>query len=1009
MSNLDFLFGKGGLAAVTKTAAEPAHSIAAGLGIEQEGKKQGANDAFPLSGRDAGWLVLSGTLDIFHMAPVPGGAAAGALRRHVLRVPEGGVALALGHEDGGPEFLAVPSNGAELVRFQWSRLFPADADTDLARATVQGLEAWIAAVAATALKSLSPPTLEFFDPSAPLALRQGQAVGLHDSLCWLPVGPAVPGIAGEDGAAVGERAHIPLAPGLWMEPAADDTVTPLTLAQWSATALARQDLMSFHDTAVASILAKADRLQAEETARTMAARQRRSATLARALSGLATVLRRGRVGLTGLPKHPTAAATMLVWRYQGIDRRLSTAAEARVAAAADPIGALSHEGGLFFRKVHLEGRWWRGDHGPMAGTYGEDARPCALLPVGGDRYNLVDPQAGLTRRIDAAVAASVDPTAFTFFEPFPAGRLGARELLRFGFGSARGDLTRVILMALVVGLLSLAVPMVTGWIMDPVIPEAEMQQLAILIGALLVAGVSTTLFSLVQSLSMLRLEGRMGNRVQSAIWDRLLRLPAPFFRRYSVGDLANRAQGIDRMRALLTGTATASLLHAVTAVFSFGYMLYVSWRLALITLLLAAIYCVVVLVVGRKILLRNRESMTLSGRLQGIVLQLLGAVAKLRVAGAESGAFGRWAEPYARLLRIGYEQQRLNNLLVVFKSGFHYVILGSLIAVIALQGHELLALFKTPTTWAGIDATRLHTIMPTGKFVSFHVAFGQFLSTVFAVTSTLVQLTNVKPLYERVQPILEAEQEDASGDLDPGELSGALEIRDVRFRYAPDAPLVMDGLSMSARPGEFIAIVGPSGAGKSTLVRLLLGFETPEAGSIFYDGMDVAQLEKRRLRRQLGVVLQNGRLLSGSMFHNITAGANMSRDDAMWAARLAGLDKDIEQMPMGLDTFLGEGASTLSGGQRQRLMIARAVVQRPRILIFDEATSALDNETQAIVSRGVESLNATRLVIAHRLSTVARADRIYVLTGGKVVEEGTFDALMEKNGVFAALARRQMA
>lgn len=391
------------------------------------------------------------------------------------------------------------------------------------------------------------------------------------------------------------------------------------------------------------------------------------------------------------------------------------------------------------------------------------------------------------------------------------------------------------------------------------------------------------------------------------------------------------------------------------------------------------------------------------------MLQLLGAVGKLRVAGAETGAYARWAAPYSHLMGVSYDQQRLNMLLIVFKNVFNFLTIGALIGVIAWLSGELFAVFETPTTWARIDAEALHKELPTATFVAFHVAYGQFLGAVYGISQTLVKLTNLKPLYERIQPIFDEEIEDDAGFEDPGQLSGAIEIADVQFRYAPEAPLVLRGLTMNIRSGEFVAIVGTSGAGKSTLVRLLLGFDKAESGSVFYDGQDLVHLDKRLLRRQFGVVLQNGRALAGSLFDNIAAGANVTRDDAMEAARLAGLAKDIEQLPMGLDTYLSEGASTLSGGQRQRLMIARAIVSRPKILIFDEATSALDNETQALVSKGLEEFDATRIVIAHRLSTIVHADRIFVLDQGQVAEQGTYDELMAKDGVFAQLAKRQIA
>jgi ATP-binding cassette subfamily C protein len=272
-------------------------------------------------------------------------------------------------------------------------------------------------------------------------------------------------------------------------------------------------------------------------------------------------------------------------------------------------------------------------------------------------------------------------------------------------------------------------------------------------------------------------------------------------------------------------------------------------------------------------------------------------------------------------------------------------------------------------------------------------------------TSLLV----IVPTYERLRPILQAAPEVEAGQAEPGELGGAIDVDRVSFRYHADGPLVLDDVSLHFRPGEFVALVGPSGSGKSTLLRLLLGFEAPVAGAILYDGRDLATLDVRAVRRQIGTVLQSGRLMTGDIFSNIVGASTLTVDDAWEAARMAGLDADIRAMPMGMHSVIGEGLSTLSGGQRQRLLIARAIVSRPRIIFFDEATSALDNRTQEIVSRSLESLAATRVVIAHRLSTVVNADRIYVLQNGRVVESGTYRELMQRRGVFADLARRQIA
>jgi ABC-type bacteriocin/lantibiotic exporter with double-glycine peptidase domain len=303
----------------------------------------------------------------------------------------------------------------------------------------------------------------------------------------------------------------------------------------------------------------------------------------------------------------------------------------------------------------------------------------------------------------------------------------------------------------------------------------------------------------------------------------------------------------------------------------------------------------------------------------------------------------------------------------------------------------------------GADAT-----MSTGEFLAFYSAFGQFLGAVLGISAVVVNLMQVVPLYERAAPLLTTLPESAGGRGDPGELTGGIELAHVAFRYSADSPLVLRDLSLTIRPREFVAIVGPSGSGKSTMLRLLLGFETPESGSVYLDGKNLAGLDLENVRRQMGVVLQHGKLMIGDIFTNIVGSAPLTLDDAWDAAAMAGLDQDIQAMPMGMHTIVSEGGSDLSGGQRQRLMIARAIVGRPRILLFDEATSALDNRTQATVSQALERLDATRIVIAHRLSTVMRADRIIVIDKGALVQSGTYEELLREGGMFGELASRQL-
>jgi ABC-type bacteriocin/lantibiotic exporter with double-glycine peptidase domain len=297
-----------------------------------------------------------------------------------------------------------------------------------------------------------------------------------------------------------------------------------------------------------------------------------------------------------------------------------------------------------------------------------------------------------------------------------------------------------------------------------------------------------------------------------------------------------------------------------------------------------------------------------------------------------------------------------------------------------------------------------------GGFVAFNAAFGQFLGASLGLAMTAISVIGIIPAYERAKPILKAIPEaQGASSLDPGRLHGAIECSRILFRYESDLPLVLNDISIQIKPGQFVAFVGHSGSGKSTLFRLLLGFETPESGSIYFDGMDLADIDPQALRRQMGVVMQNGKVFDGDIFTNIVGASPLTIADAWAAARSAGFDKDIEAMPMGMNTVISEGGGGLSGGQRQRLMIARAIVHRPRILLFDEATSALDNQTQSIVSRSLEALEATRIVIAHRLSTIINADQIYVFDQGRITQHGTYEELAGQEGLFRDLAQRQIA
>ena len=372
-------------------------------------------------------------------------------------------------------------------------------------------------------------------------------------------------------------------------------------------------------------------------------------------------------------------------------------------------------------------------------------------------------------------------------------------------------------------------------------------------------------------------------------------------------------------------------------------------------------------------------------------MQLIGGVSKLRVAAAESEAFAYWAKKYTQQVKLMLSTQFIEDVLTTFN------VMLPAVSSIALFGLSVSLLGKAEGG----------TGLSTGTFLAFNTAFGTFIASATRLSNTLIDILEITILWERTQPILKTKPEVDADKFHPGKLSGEIKLNQVSFRYRQDSPLVLENIALEAKAGEFIAIVGASGSGKSTVLRLLLGFETPEAGTISYDGRDLSGLDIAAVRRQLGVVLQNGRIMSGSIWENIAGGAIVTQDEAWSALQMAGLAEDVEAMPMGIHTIISEGGGNVSGGQRQRLFIARALVHKPQILLFDEATSALDNRTQAIVTQSLAQLGVTRVVIAHRLSTIRHADMIYVLQAGKIVQQGSFEELAAVEGLFANLMARQ--
>jgi ATP-binding cassette subfamily C protein len=651
---------------------------------------------------------------------------------------------------------------------------------------------------------------------------------------------------------------------------------------------------------------------------------------------------------------------------------------------------IARAGNFFTRQVILNVGWSREDNGPLLGRLNDEKgdRFVALIPVSPRRYELFDPEGGVRVPVTRELEERLDPQAHTFYRPLPPKSLSIKDIIQFTLSGAWKDLVMVIGVGVAGALLALLIPVMTGVIVDTVIPEAARDEL-LQIGLILTVSVfATFMFQITRAIATVRMEGKMGSTLQAAVIDRLLALPAPFFRKFTAGDLANRAMGINRIRQILSGATLTTALTCVFSSFNLILMFFYGWKLALIGLGLILITFCISGALSVWMVRYQRQVFAIQGKNAGIVLQLLTGIAKLRMTGTEERAFGVWAKSFSEKKAID------------FKSGKINAALDTATSFIPLVASMVIFWFFLKSEMTGLS---------TGHFLAFNAAFINFQNAVVQATLTFASLLHVIPLWERAEPILSTIPEVDEGKTAVQYLSGDLGVDHVFFRYGENGPRVLKDINLRVSPGEFVAVVGGSGSGKSTLLRILLGFEKPELGSVYYDGQDMEGLDIKGIRRQMGVVLQRGQVMPGSILENITGALNLTLDDAWEAARMVGLEEDIKAMPMGMHTVVSAGGGTFSGGQRQRLIIARAIVRRPRILFFDEATSALDNRTQAIVSKSIEKLNVTRLVIAHRLSTIMNADRIYVLEHGEMKESGTYDELMKKKGAFYELAKRQIA
>lgn len=650
----------------------------------------------------------------------------------------------------------------------------------------------------------------------------------------------------------------------------------------------------------------------------------------------------------------------------------------------EQIEYLFRPSGIMRRRIKLVGTWWKDCYGPILAER-KDGQMVALLQGKGDHYYYQNVEGGPKNRINSKTAKDFCEEAVCFYRPLPQRELTQKDLFKFMLKSITSqDKVYMRVAALAIMLLGLIVPKATTFLLEDILPSGQ----AVMVGsiAVLLAGtaVSKFLFSVVKEMMRGRVEQKMKVELQSAVFVRILNLPVHFFKEYSAGELSER---VIALTGICTIFCEVLLGSGMTALFSLVYLVQILSIAPAMFLPALAVLLVQLLIAGISVYGRltvMTMELEASTKVQGIVYEIFSGIQKIKLVGCEERAFAKWAEKYQMEANANYNPP------------FAFKVQNALSPVVTILGSMLLF------------AVAAGSSLSVSQYVAFNTSFGMVSGAILSLTSIATMISTLRPILELAEPILNAKPEASEEKEIVKKIKGNIELNNVSFRYTEDGPWIIDHLNLKIRSGQYIAIVGTTGCGKSTLMRLMMGFETPKSGAVYYDGKDIQKLDQKSLRQQIGVVMQNGKLFSGDIFSNITISApQLGLKDAWEAAEMAGVAEDIRNMPMGMHTILSEGSGGISGGQKQRLMIARAIVTKPKVLMFDEATSALDNITQKQVSDSLKNLKSTRIVIAHRLSTIKECDRIIVLDKGHIIEDGTYETLSKAGGFFSELVARQ--
>ncbi len=941
---------------------------------------------------DSVWSIEQGAVDLF-LVEFKNGVEQTA-PQHLLRAEAGGLlpGVAPDEEDTTLSLIAKGLPGTLLSRLPAARLSQVD-PAELARQA----DTWLSGVADTLSRYASYRPR----PNALAETGQTQTLGpgtlsVRRGVVWISQPPGGASLfmdlidcAEIRGAGSTGETMMALTQAAWLTLSGEATLTTKSSETLAAEGMLLPALSTFH--AVAFALERLNRRLAVVDS----ANLERARTSSRRVAEEAA--RRRLFNIYDLPDEQDAAASdmalaeavQIIGRHEGI--------EFKVPAPSGPFGSpvglvdILDASGVRARRVQLAAKekWWRGDSHAMLAFRAEDERPVALLPGMFGRYREIDPVSKRSVRVTPARADAFKEDAWMFYRPLPSGSAEPADLLRLGLHGSAADLLRLVISGLPGGLIKLAPAFALGFVANHVARGGSAGSLYAVALALAGLGLLGALLHLLQGTAMMRLEGRSSSRVEAAFWDRLLGLPRTTLHRYPAGDLAMSGMTFQNLRDGLQGTLADSVLSLIFLLPVFAVIFFYDAMLGIIALAFSLTSLLVTAALGWGQVSSYGRMMSAVRRAAGNLFQIIRGISKLRVENAEGSAFAISAKDYREQKRAEFSLGTLEGQLQAFGAALPFLAGAVLLAAVAAGGDR---------------------DFPVGDFLVVYTVFIVFQAAVTRLGESIGVIAAMRPAFDQMRPMLAAEPETAVEGEPVEHLGGEILFDHISFRYDPDGPLILDEVTIRARPGEFVAIAGESGAGKSTLFRLALGVDQPTAGAVYYDGRDLRHLNVKQVRRKIGVVPQSVQLHPQDLWDNIVAHHEEASTEEAWkAARAAQIEREIKAMPMGMMTMVGTSGTVLSGGESQRITIARSLMRYPRIMLLDEATNWLDNQSQAQVMQNLAILTSTRIVIAHRLSTLQHADRIYVLQAGKVVQTGSFKELMEVGGVFRELVKRQIA